>query len=513
MDKTETSPAPGAGTATASAPAADPVKTNTLSAVLGLVKPEEAGLKPPTPRVLLPRDDEDDAPAPRTQRLVEQFRKPETPPEKPAEQPAAPAAPADKPIEPTPAEQPPAETKPKVTVRKKADTTKIVDELKKTLDEKLAKVTTPAAPAPTESVKLPPPETPATTPPPADLLPGELEDYELALYAEKRDPKKKGLAQQYLDFFAKQKKFLETAAAEAQTAGEEYDPTSDPKYKKFLAANEPKLSRSERKQLELDRVYEKAKEDAAKEAEERLKPKLTELERRTAELVHKPEINQRVSKFLKETLDGMPEEVVKFHLANGSDVEKTRAEFPLEFEAVANNLAGARSLAEEFLSIKRGLKPFNPFDAGSNPKGERSHRFLNDFIEEQGSVLEADGGDVTKRDGKTFVHPSKWDPKLADKHWTFDDEDVLLMLRVRAQKDAKAAIEAETQRLTKLGFTRVKATPAPAGAPPAPAAQPAAKPEPEASPRTAAPSLPGAQTAAAGTSGGSLLSRLLGVSS
>lgn len=501
MDKPESAPAANAGTTPAPAPAADPVKTATLGAVLGLVKPEDANVKPPErlrPLSVSVDEDPDDGSV-KPQPIVERFR-PKTD-DKAATPPKEEPKPADtKPADAKPADPKPADPAPKVQVKKRDNTTKIVEDVTRAVEEKLKAVTRLPEPAKKEE-----PVVPAAPEAPVGLTAEEREEYDLAVYAEKKDPSKKGLSAQFTDFYAKQKKFLEDAAAKAEAQGDQYDPTQDAEFKKWLAKNEPKFTRAERKKFESDRIYDKAKEDAAREAEERIKPKLSELERKTAELTHRPEINNRVTKFLNETLDGMPADVVKFHRENGNDIEKTRAEFPIEFDAVAKNLAGARALADEFLAIKRGLRDFNPYDAQTNPKGNDSHRFLNEFIAEQGDEFERKGGDMRIRDGKTFISPARWTPDKAKTHWTFDEEDVLLMLKVRAQNDAKSSIEAETQRLQKMGFQRVKPAPAPSSA-----STPPAKPaEPAASPRTPTTPLPGAAGAPASSDPSGILGQVL----
>jgi hypothetical protein len=413
---------------------------------------------------------------------------------------AKPAEPA-KPVEPKPAEpvkpaepaEPPAK---KVTVKHRPS---VKDEVKKALEEHSR--TTPAPAKPAEPVK---PIEPAATKPvapaeDADLLPEEREELELAAYAEKKDPSKKGLAEKFRTFYKKQKEFIDKAAAKAAEEGEEYDPTTDPKFKQFLTANAPKFAHAERQKTYRDMVTEQAKTDAVKEAEAAVAPKLSELERKTRELEHRPVVNNRVNNFISETAQGMPEEIVSAFREHGNDLAKVEAAMPLEFKIVRETMTGAKALADELLSLNSGLVEFDP------EKNSR-HRYLNTFVREQAEVFERRGGDALVRNGKTFIQPEKWTPEVAATHWTFDSEDVLRMLSKEAQRQVKTKISEEEARLKSLGFSRAPRHPAPNSATAPSAIPPAEQPS---SPRTTPAPLPGA--AATGDTKESALHRVLGL--
>lgn len=441
----------------------DPVAANLLTNILGLIDDKE---KPQHIRSSRSYDEDDDE--------EDEKPKPTTPPAKPA--PAAPEAAAPKTAQ-EPAKEP--EKKVQVKSRPKVD---LREEVKKAVAEEV-KLVVPAK----ESSKEPAKETPAAPeqvakPDDADLTPEEKDELELATFAESRDPSKKGLTDKLRAFYKANKEYIEKATAKASEEGEDYDPTRDPAYKKFLQANEPKLSALDRKQLFKEKIASEAREAALKEAEAKFSPKFSELERKTRELEHRPVIESRVNSFIDEVAVGMPEEVVKFYNENGQDVEKTRAEFPLEFEIITKHLNGATTLAKELLEVRNGLKAFEP------EKNDR-HRFLRDFVNQQGDVFERAAREHHVRDGKTFVHPSKFRPELADKHWTFSNDDVLAMLKYEAQTGAKRVIRSEMERLKGQGFVRSKPASAPNGA------APAAKKEPESSPRTPSAPLPGAGAA------------------
>lgn len=485
MDPTVTpAAAPAAPAAAPAAPAPDPVKTNSLASILGLVKPEESTIKPPSAPTSNIRDvsDDDDDDVPPKPAVVET---------KPAE-PAKPAEEA-KPAETKPAEAKPAEPAPKKVEVKKSKTS-VADEIKRAVKEALPTPVVPAAPVtPTAPV------TPAVVEPtPADdLTPEEREEFELAVFAEKKDPAKyKGIAEKFSTFYKKQKEFLEAALAKAAADGEDYDPKTDPKFQRFLAANEPKLSGSERKALFRDKVVEEAKVQAVREAEARFAPKTQAIEREVRVMRETPVIAQRLNAYVNEVAHGMPEEVLKYHLANGSDVEKTKAQFPLEFDIISKQVNGAAALAKSFLAVRKGLEDFNPVSNGH-------HKFLDEFITNQAAAFQRNGGASLVRNGRQFLPPAQWTAEKAATHWTFSDEDVLGLLRAQSQNEAKAKIASEKKRLADLGFVPAPKVSAPAGAKPA-------APETPSSPRLPSSALPGAAAASA-TPSGSRLTSMLGL--
>lgn len=347
-----------------------------------------------------------------------------------------------------------------------------------------------------ENAKLKPViNAPVVTHDDSDLTAEEREELELAEFAEKRDPAKKGLAGKFRTFYQEQKKFLEKRAREE---GDGYDPTSDPEFKKFTSAHEPKLPVTERKKLRDERLTSAAEERAIKATEEKFAPEITKLRKKTLELEHAPKIQERVDRYVNELADSMPEDIVTFFNANGRDVEKTREAFPGEFDEIAATVRGGTTLAREVLALRKGIKDFDV----KNP----AHVYLDEFVRGQADFLLKQDRSIQTRDGKQFVHPYNFKPEMARTHWTFDEEDVLGMLKHSAQAEAKTKVSARRAQVKAAVDAQTKRSSAPTGTAPAPTPVPTATP----SSRTPPTPAPGA-AAPAGKSGGSGLSRFLGL--
>ena len=374
-----------------------------LQNLLGLVKPEEKDVKPaPEP-----------TPAPAT---------PE-PPKKVA-------------VKPRPAPAPAPEPQP--------STKEIVETAVKTAIEA-------TKPKPVE-----PPPAPAA-PKDDDLSPEEREELALAEYAEKKDPSKKGLADQFRSFYKAQKDFLTKALAEDP----DYDPEDDPKFKKWLAQNEPKLSSAERKKLIGDQIADRAAEEGYRKAKQELMPEVEQTKRKLREIEERPKVQQRLQTYVNEVATGMPAEMVEFYEKNGRDIEKLKEAFPVEFDIVSGLVNSATKIGEEFLSVRRGIKDFDPV-------GNPDHKFLDGFVKEQGEIFLAQGGKALTRDGKQFIPPHQWKAGMEKTHWTFDDEDVLHMIKVQAQTLAKKRVSEEQQRIERALAAKQKRVASPAGAAPTP---------------------------------------------
>lgn len=416
-------PAPNPTGTPSGTPTPTPTPDNSgklLANILGLIRPEEKNVTPPAPKPedkTTPKPDEKATPEPK---------------------------PDDK---GTPAPEPPAR-KP-VTVRKPAP--RITPE---SVAEAVKKVIPAAPAAPTPEPK---PAAPAAPTIPEDLTPEEREEVELARFIEGKDEAKKGLADRTVKFFQEQKKFLEKRIAEV---GDEYDPATDPAYRKFLEKNQPQLSPSERRRMTILKETEGIKKEAFEAARKELMPEIEQTKRKLREIEERPKVRSRVQSYLDEVGSDAAPEVYKFYVENGRDEAKTAAEFPLEFGIARDTVAGATRLAEEFLNVRHQLVEFSP---ETNPV----HRFMHDFVDEQGKIFAERGGEALKRDGKTFIHPYQWKPELAANHWTFDNEDILAMLKIQARLEAKTRIDTERKRVEAAYEAQKRRSAAPNGTPPA----------------------------------------------
>lgn len=311
---------------------------------------------------------------------------------------------------------------------------------------------------------------------PEDLTADERDEVELARFIESKDPAKKGLADKTLKFFEEQKKFLEKRIAEV---GEEYDPANDPKFKQFLEKNRPQMTSAERRRAAIQRETESIRAEALEQAKKELMPEIEKTKRKVLEIEEQPKVTARVHKYIDEVASTLAPEVHEFYVKNGRDVEKTRAEYPLEFAIATETTAGIVRLATDFLNLRHGLVDF---DASNN-----SHKYMHNFVDTQGRVFAERGGEALIRDGKQFIHPFQFKPGMEKTHWTFENDDVLTMLKLQAQMEAKARIEAEHKRIEAIQAANARRTAAQNGAVKKAAETPAAK-----SPEIGAGSSPGA---------------------
>lgn len=340
---------------------------------------------------------------------------------------------------PEPKKEPVSPAKPKVVVKKtvpapsiepvvEAAVTKALEKLKPT-------VAAPVEPAPEDD---------------SFLTEDQREDVELAKYIANKDPAKKGLDAKLRTFYKAERDFLDQRRA---AEGDDYEPETDPQYRQFLAKNMPRISAAEKKQAFREMTEERAVTKATEKVRGELEPKLREQQRALAEIKERPAIAATVNSFAGDMLDSISEaaEAVKFFRDNNYDETKLREAFPVEAEAVSQAVRGAMRVAEEYLSLKRGLKEFNPTPGSV-------HSFLETFITDQANVLLKVGGQYVIRDGKTFVHPAQWKPGMEATNWTFDDSDVLLMLKQTAVKEAQTRLASKKKEVELILAAQQKKT-------------------------------------------------------
>lgn len=367
-------------------------------------------------------------------------------------------------VKPDPEPEPAPEPKPEPAPKKKVTVTRKPEEPKPDVPsvEEIVRRTMEAQKKPAEPA-------PAAVPTPEldDLNEDEREELELAKFAEQKDPTKyAGLAAKLTDFYKKQSEFL----AKAQQEDPDYDPASDPKFKKFLSQNEPKFSPSEKRRLWVQKETESAVTAAVSKVKQELGTELETTRAQLREIQEKPRLVEQVGKFKQQLFSGVEDEAFKAFVEKG---EAAAEDFPIEAEVLAQTQQDTTLVVEEFLALRNRLKAFD----AANP----AHAKINGFIVSQGDAFEKLGGKHYIRDGKQFVHPAKWNPALAATHWTFSNEDVVAALRVEAQREAKKRIASEHARIEKVVQARAKkAAPAPVSA--APKVTP---PQEEVSPRVA----------------------------
>ena len=409
----------------APAPAApEPAEdSNLLNTILGLIKPEAKQVTPPPDKA-----------------------------EGKGAEPAKAAEPA-KPAEPPP-QKAPVRVKKKEPAPAPITEDKVVETVRRVIDEASQRAAPPIRP-PEENHERKKEEVPL----PDDVTAEERDELELYRFIEAKDPSKKGLVQKGLKFIEENKKFLEKRI---QEEGDDYDPASDPQYKRFLDANEPKLTNSEKRRYTIQRETDALKQEAIEQARKELMPEIQSTKQKLLEMEEKPKVAYRVRTFAEEVTQVMPEEVVKFWRENNHDLNKLKEQFPIEHDAIVAASRGALKAAEEFLRLRSGLTQLRPEDP--------DHAFLQDFIDNQARVLAERGGSLCIRDGKQFVHPYQFKDGMESRYWTFENEDILQMLKLQAGREAKSRIANEYQRLETASEARKRRAGAQNGATTTPAA-------------------------------------------
>ncbi len=287
----------------------------------------------------------------------------------------------------------------------------------------------------------------------------EIYEVRTAEFAEAKYPDKyKGHAQRVLDFIKKHKQYVQTAAPESTLDRD------DAEYQRFLKANKPTVTDTERRRLERERRVE----EAAVEAQQRLAPATQKLSEELTLLKAAPLVEKTINDYKSLVKEVMPKD-----------------DDPLVKAAVEETTATAVDAGKEFLLLASRLKDYDSRNS--------THVWLGDFIAEQGELFVKSGHPSLKRGGKTFVPRAKYNvmpPDERAKHFTFTDEDVLNIIAINAKSAAEYRANTERTKLEKMGYRRVSSSAAPA-TPPVSATPPVAEPSPRAMSSTAAGDDPG----------------------
>jgi hypothetical protein len=292
----------------------------------------------------------------------------------------------------------------------------------------------------------------------------EREMLEDARILEKVNPAKKGLA-------AKTEKFIRDHIAFTQRA--DFD-ENDPEYKQFLEANAPKLTRTEIRAIEENRIAENLRrENDSKFADLHyrsfVKEKEPEIDR-IGQQVHSELVNNQLpddlAKILRENIakHGGPkgyEEAKKTHL--------------LEIETAEAILAAAADDIKEFHRLntvdpQTGRTMVEFASSPSSPKYEQ-HKRLGDMVANICEAFKNSAGEEAIRDGKWFVTRNEWlrlKPEARGRFWTFSNKEIIDRAKAGIKGAITGAIEQKWAYLKARGLTRQQAQAAAAAQPPKP---------------------------------------------
>lgn len=287
-----------------------------------------------------------------------------------------------------------------------------------------------------------------------------LEENEREMLADAKDAealfpdKYKGLA-------AKTAKYLKEHAE--LTAREDFDDQS-PKYKQWLAANQPKLSRQEVRELEETRV--------AKKVNQQWEGKYSDLQHKIFVREAEPKIEQEGRAVFSElSHSSLPEDVAKAVKEQG--YEEASKTYGLELQTAQNVLTAA---AEDIMELRRlstkdpetGRPLQAPVQDPSHPKFAQ-HQRLGEMV---GYLCEDFKTKATAeqqlRDGKWFVTRDEWAsirPDQRHRFWTFTNQELIAEAKKNAKLAVSMAIERQRGSMQKLGWqpptAKVAAPPVP----------------------------------------------------
>lgn len=314
----------------------------------------------------------------------------------------------------------------------------------------LPKIKVPELPRPmSDDIVLPPPPSTLDV---SGLDEDEVEEVRTAEFAEQRYPQRyPGHAKRVLEYIRKHKQFVKTQEQENPDVSFDQSNTA---YQRFLEANRPTITSSERKRLERERLLE----EAASIAERRLAGKTKKLEEEVTQLKATPLVERTINDFKSLVKEIMPKE-----------------DDPIVLEKAEEMTGLAVTAGKEYLLLSSQLKQFDT-------KNE-THKWLADFIKEQGELYVQSKHESLRRGGKSFLPRHQFNNLPADeraKHFSFSDEDVLQLIAVNAKAAAEFHAKTERDRLKRAGYTRTPSATAPTS--PTPPVPPPLEPSARATP-------------------------------
>ena len=338
----------------------------------------------------------------------------------------------------TPAPAPVVEATPEPKAKKKvtvkaAEPAPVQPTVEEVVQRTLAEANRPVVPT------TPAVATVAVAAPLDDFSEEEREEFEIAKYAEAKDPKRAGLAQQVVDATKARREFI----AKARSADADYEPDSDPEFRKLVAATEPKLSSAEKRRLFVQRETDAAEERAYTRVKAEMEAKHQGTQSQLREITERPKLAKKIEEVSADMFSDEEDPVFKAFVAKP---ETAAEDYPLEAEILSGIKRETEHAASEYLAVRSGLKAYNPTE----------HAEINNFVVTQADLFEKHGGKALVRDGKAFIHPAKWRPEHAATHWTFSEDDVLGAMRVDASRKAKARITVENQKIERAIAARTK---------------------------------------------------------
>lgn len=287
---------------------------------------------------------------------------------------------------------------------------------------------------------------PAPAPKPT-LNPDDQAEIELATYAsEKLADKYADLPNQMQAWFKARDEFVTAKATELGGAqSQEFKEFLEgDEFKSFVRSNRPALRQGDRTKLE----REKIKDEAKAESDKKLAEAEAKWRRELAELKHGPAIKAEVNAAVTDMLTDDDDVITAYR----TNPDAALAERPIEAQEIHSIATSIDRSAHEYLRISRGLVDPSPDD--------KLHKWLDDFLVNQGKVLDSLPVEKRTRDGKvlvsmeTYSRVLKTNPSDAGNYQTWNDKDVLTMLSALGKNAIKTSVQKVRTSLEKSGFQR-----------------------------------------------------------
>ena len=306
------------------------------------------------------------------------------------------------------------EVKPKKRVSYKAPKVDY-EEIRRTVREEVSRQQPTPAPAQQQQTQQPD-QAPAEDT--SGLVPEQLEELELARFAERKHPDKyKGQSKKLLDFYGKLDKYA------SESDGSFGDDDTD--FQEFVSKNKPQITGH--KKLEREMIADLAAQQVGSEKDSEIQS----LKEKMRILETKPTVEKKFSKF--------------------TDTLKQSAETEDEFAETIykQQLSQAEGIGKEYLDLYYGMKTWN----GSDP----TQKWIVDFVTHQSNVFSQKGGGHLVKGNKNFMTPATYAAQgNPSENWTFGPDEVLQMFNNFFSNTAKKQVESEYTRLEKMGFTKGK---------------------------------------------------------
>lgn len=268
------------------------------------------------------------------------------------------------------------------------------------------------------------------------LLPEEKDRYDLVAYAAKNiGGKFAGEDRKLLDYFKKN----EAKLSELRDADPGFDPEDSTEYSKWLAANAPRLSRSDEREI----VKHQVKSETLAETRKETGRIDSDLKRRDAKAKSDLEVVEARARMQ----EAVPEDLFKemSELAKSAGTEPGAAlqaiadAMPFEHDIVNRELARADAAISELIEIFSGAKP----------SVEATPALLDDVVR-VGKEFAEKGGASLIRDGKRFVTRAEFaslKPAARTRFWTWSKDELFDALRADARDRISSSVAAVRTRV------------------------------------------------------------------